>query len=340
MNLYQLQIAYLSGVQVASNPEADLSAAIAAYEHALALEPTWDTGWINLAILQERSGLFEAAVRSMDKARNISELNNAALHWARLAEQIGGISAGAIIDGYLVSITEDSPNIDIPLSGFWDETELRRMARDQYTRLLDADLQYRVFAVHAPELAASLVLTDLQTTQDWWIAGQHTLVVGNDPEAADAFFTEAIRLDRTNGDYYASRARARLEHNPDAARRDLDLAQLLGTLFEYPNAIRAELADSAEEAQALHANALPARSIGQEFAAVLYGRVSGFDVFPEARRPGPGRAAMQPWYVIAEDYLRDGHIAEAITVYDAILDYAPYEIEAQLQREELQNSRG
>jgi hypothetical protein len=67
----------------------------------------------------------------------------------------------------------------------------------------------------------------------------------------------------------------------------------------------------------------------QEFAAVLYGgRIAVFDLFPEMRYPGPGTAAMQPWYLLAQAYLEDGLIDDARDVYESILDYAPDETEA------------
>ena len=49
------------------------------------------------------------------------------------------------------------------------------------------------------------------------------------------------------GRHYASRARARLTLDTAAALRDLDAAELLGTYYESPNAIRAQLADSLDQ---------------------------------------------------------------------------------------------
>jgi hypothetical protein len=46
------------------------------------------------------------------------------------------------------------------------------------------------------------------------------------------------------------------------------------------------------------------------------------------RRPGPGRAALQPWYDLAEQDIIEGRTEEAVRIYHAILYYAPFEAEA------------
>ena len=81
LHLYTLQVAYLTGEQSDDN-----TAAIAAYRQALDLEPTWDTGWINLAALLERQGETSAALDALQRAINIDNHNGALLLWARLAE--------------------------------------------------------------------------------------------------------------------------------------------------------------------------------------------------------------------------------------------------------------
>ena len=63
LNLYQLQIAHLLGERAINGSSEDLGEAIAAYEYALELEPTWDTGWLNLAALVELQGQYAASLR-------------------------------------------------------------------------------------------------------------------------------------------------------------------------------------------------------------------------------------------------------------------------------------
>jgi O-antigen ligase/tetratricopeptide (TPR) repeat protein len=321
LNLYSLQIAYLSGQNSANSENA-----IKAYQQALALEPTWDIGWINLAALEVRQGNDEIALSYLDKAWQINSHNLASLHWATWAENLEAAPEAMIVEAYVNIL--DSPRTFLPLSRFWWETEARRAAVEQFISDRPVDIQYRVLAVHAPERASQLVSPSPQSAAEWWVVAEYALSVKHDAESAATYFGEAILRAASNGDYYASRARATYQTDAAGARRDLDIAALLGTNAEYPNAVRAEMAATAEEAERLLANALPVRITLQEFAAVLYGRPATFDVLPEMRGIGPGRTAMHPWYQIAADRLAAGNIEGATNAYRAILDYAPDEQEA------------
>jgi len=199
----------------------------------------------------------------------------------------------------------------------------------RFAETLEPDSQYRIFSVHDPARARTLVSSAPVTAAEWWIAGEYALTVEHRPEAASSAFSKAIASEPTNGDYYASRARAEAAIDPNAASRDLNIAQLLGVLYEYPNAVRAQLSSTSAEREMFLANALPPRLVLQEFAAVMYGRsVALFDVFPEMQRIGPGRDAMQPWYEIAGALIEVDDLEGARRVYRAILDYAPDEVEA------------
>jgi O-antigen ligase len=325
--LYTLHTAYLN----AENTPAE---AIANYEFAVALEPTWDKGWLNLAALYLRENNPNAALSTLAQARAINRYNGAALIWAQTAEANNAAPEDEIVQNYVWGMGA----LPLPLSDYWTTTPLRRAALEQHVPNLPLDRQYRVWAVHDPDRAAALVPTAPATAAEWWIVGEHALTVENDaPRAVDAF-TQAIALDRRNGDYHASRARALLASDPDAADRDLKFAALLSTLDEYPNAIRAALVASTDPASdalfGLRASSLPPVVIDQNFEGVLYaGRVGSFRLLPEVHPPGPGTHAMQPWYDIAADYERAGQTEDAARVYRAILDYAPDET---LARERLE----
>ncbi|MCS7071966.1 MAG: O-antigen ligase family protein, partial [Anaerolinea sp.] len=75
MRLYLLWIAYLQGDR-------------ASLQNALALEPTWDIGWMHLAAIEEQAGDLQAALAALDRVRSWSHASPAALHWARLAEEL------------------------------------------------------------------------------------------------------------------------------------------------------------------------------------------------------------------------------------------------------------
>lgn len=320
LRLYDLQIAYLHGQQDACSAETlDL------YTQALTLEPTWETGWINFAALtlrQQDDG--ERALAALDHARQLKASGTAPLHWARLAEARGLAADEAIIESYVTYLKYHPV---MAFSAFWQETALRQQALIEHVELMPIDYQYRVYAAQFPERAAALIPDAPQAAAEWWVAGQAALERG-DHEAARAGFDRAIGLRPTVGDYYVSRAESMLDSDPDAARLDLQIATLLGTTYTQPNAVLARLAATDDERRQLLAAALPPKVSRQEFAAVMYDRPSAFDLLPEMRDLGRGRAAMQPWYELAEQYLSEDDSAGAINVYRAILDYAPDEQEA------------
>jgi tetratricopeptide (TPR) repeat protein len=331
LHLYTLQAAYLTGQAALQSANPDWEAAAQAYREALAIEPTWDTGWINLAAIELRQGNPSAALSHLDMARKTNVHNLASVHWAELAEAMSAAPDEAIVEAYVDAI---EASVFLPAADYWWATDLRRAAVERYLANQPIDIQYRVYAAHDPTSARRLIAQSPATAPEWWVAGEYALTVDLDPEKAAANFSRAIELDPINGDYYVSRARAVWESDIQAAKRDLDIAGLLGTTAESINAVQAEIQTDPEERNRLRANALPPKVVLQEFAAVLYGRPAVFDVFPEMQRIGPGRAAMQPWYALAEDYLARGENEKAIRVYLSILEYAPDEQEA---RERLQH---
>lgn len=321
MRLYRLQATYLLGMN------SDVDEAIAAYENALVIEPTWEAGALNLAALLEQKGDVESALQWVDAARKINGRGSGPLHWARLAEQAGSIPGNEIIASYVQYMSFDT--LTLPMSEFWTETDLRRRALAIFMGDQPLDLRYRIAAVHQPDSLESLLPDNPQNAADWWVLGEDALTRRNDPQQARNYFDEAIIRDSGKGDYYVSRARAEIEIDLASAERDLTIAELLGTTYEYPNVVRAQMANNPEDIYQWRVRALPPRVVEQNFEAVLFNRVANFELFPEMRRLGPGTTAMQPWYAIASDYLANNQIEDAVRVYQAILDYAPDEIFAQ-----------
>ncbi len=334
LHLYDLQVAYLT--------DGDPATAAAGYQRALALEPTWATGWINLAALDQRQNEIPQALDALQHAIDIDNQNGALLLWARLAESADAAPPDTIVNTYIRALKSRVID-DLPLSDFWTQTDLRQQALAAYQPTLPLDLRYRVLAAHDPSALAALVPTDPVTAQEWWVTGEYALNVNGDARAAEAAFTQAVArhgYDAYLGDYYVARARARVTLDPAAAQHDLNIAELLGALYESPNAVRAQLTDSLDEKRQLWATAVPPHVIDQNFEGVLFaGRVASFDLLPEMRPPGPGREAMQPWYDLAESYQSTGEIDKAITVYRAILDRAPDEQDARAELDQPERGR-
>lgn len=335
LGLYVLHEAFLLSFD-ASVPLAERSAA---YERALALEPTWDVGWINLAALAEQQGNPAAASAHLQTAYAINHDNSAGLHWARLNEASDSANADAILSRYRRGINA-LRYWHLPLSPFWGETPLRRAAVAATAERLPVDERYRILAVHDPAQAATLYATLAAAPQraaDWWVLGEHALAVQGDARGAVAAFSRAIVLEPTRGDYYASRARANLELDPQAAQADLDRAQAIGTQRESTQAIRAQLIPAREARLPLLAAAYTPPPRPQEFAAVRYNRPAVFTVAQAMQHPGPGDAAMQPWHDIAAYYVDVGNVAQARRWYSLILTYAPFDARAAAALIQIQN---
>jgi tetratricopeptide (TPR) repeat protein len=305
LSLYELQIAYLTGNMAQGDPSLR-GEAIRLYEAALQREPTWDTGWVNLAGLYEQDGRYEDALAALERADSINRGNPARFNWARIAEAHNLASDEAIISAYLDEMTKIAWR-QLPLSSFWMETPLRRAALEQlYDEVATDGQRRRLAAVHFPERLADLPAAppDL-STGDGWV------------EAARASNLWQIAAD------YQDTPVARIEYM-------LNRAELLLTNYESPNALRAFVAERLgaplETINRYRLAAVPPRYQDQNFEGVLFGgRAAGLDVFPFMRRPGGGYPLFAPYYEVAESYEAAGDSAGATQIYRYILDYAPDE---------------
>lgn len=329
LNLYVLQEAYILG-------QSDhIDEAIEVYDVATRLEPTWEEGWINLALLEEQRGNAEIALGYLERAYQINSLSIAAwFNWGRIAETYDLAADASIIEAYQHTIVLQSL-IWLPLSEYWTMTPLRQQAVDAYLQDQNIEIQYRVATAHHPSELAELVPDDPQIAAEWWVVGEHALTVEHNPHAAYDAFSEAIALAPDWGDYFVARARADLEFDAAQAEHDALTGQVLGTHYEYPNVVRARLIDDENAARDLLANALPLRINRPEFAAVLYNRPSVFDILPSGYPPGFGGSTIQPWLDVAFAYLNAGEIDRARTAFTFILSQAPYNSVAQAQLQQL-----
>jgi tetratricopeptide (TPR) repeat protein len=328
LNLYVLHEAHILG-QTERTDEA-----IAAYEIATRLEPTWEEGWINLALLEEQRGNPDIALGYLERAYQINRMSIAAwFNWGRIAEIYELSPYEAIVEAYHQTIELQSL-IWLPLSEYWTMIPLRQQAVNIWLQDQNIEIQYRVATVHYPSQLAELVPDNPQTAAEWWIVGEHALTVESDLQAAYEAFSEAIALAPNSGDYYVARARAGFELDAAQAEHDALSGQLLGTRYEYSNVVRARLTDDKNESLDLLANALPLRINRPEFAAVLYNRPAVFDILPSGYPPGHGGNTLQPWLDVAFSYLEAGEIARARAAFTFILSQAPYNsvVEEQLQQ--------
>ncbi|MDQ7026248.1 MAG: O-antigen ligase family protein [Anaerolineae bacterium] len=332
LRLYNLHETYIIG------QSGTVDEAIAAYENALELEPTWTTGWINLALLEEERDNPEIALSHLERANTINGRSVAAwFNWGRIAESYDLAPDDLIIEAYRQSIALQA-SIWLPVSEYWAATSLRQHAVELYLQQQSIEIQYRVYAVHDPSRLTNLVPDMPQSAAEWWVVGEYALSIENDPETAYEAFSQAIELNPYHGDYFVSRARTTIENNPNQAEQDALVGLVLGTRYEYPNVVLASFAEDPETARNLRAGALPLRSNPPQFTTVLYGRPSVFDILPSGYPPGHGGQTIQPWLDVAFSYLETNQINRARTAFAFILSQAPYNSIAQEQLDLLQDS--
>jgi tetratricopeptide (TPR) repeat protein len=325
--LYRLHKAYLIG-QSGTTDEA-----IIAYEDALKLEPTWETGWINLGLLEEERGNPEIALTHLEEAYRINGRSVAAwFNWGRIAETYNLAPNDAILYAYQQTIQLQSLTW-LPLSEYWNATPIRQQAVALFLDGQSVEVQYRVYAVNDLSNLSGLVSTNPQTAAEWWVVGEYALTVENDTQKAYEAFSQAIELAPNRGDYYVARARTNIENDSAQAEHDAKVGLLLGTSYEYPNSVLAFFADNEETARDLRATALPLRINLPEFASVLYGRPSVWDILPAGYPPGFGGQIIQPWFDVAFVYLQLGETEKAKNAFVFILSQAPYNSIAREQLE-------
>lgn len=131
LRLYTLQTAYATGLQ-AQRGALPLATGLEAYEIALALEPTWDTGWLNLAALARAQGDIPRALAALDRARAINPLSNASLYWAALADAHEAAADDAIIAAYHQAMLNLASIGQPPDDPFWRATPRRQAALTLY----------------------------------------------------------------------------------------------------------------------------------------------------------------------------------------------------------------
>lgn len=277
LNLYTLQMAYLTNT-------------VEGYKIALQAEPTWDVGWMNLAYLYEQAGEYDKALNAVYRAEAILPISpEVNYNIGRLGETYHLLDDEAIIAHYYKALIHLRGRGDIPTQSFWTQTPLRTQALRQYIQNrqeLDLTIAYILVSHHFPDEITGYVPQNPQTGREWWVVGEYALTIEKNPQKAIEAFTNAIATTPQEGDYYASRARAKiaLGENPDT---DLNIASLLPRRFESVALIRADIAEQAgdtETAQKLR-QSTQTRVVSGEFAGVLYhGRIGAFDL-PEAMLP-------------------------------------------------------
>ncbi len=329
LRLYELQRLYL----IASNPETPTSEAIRAYEHAVALEPTWDVGWINLVPLYLAVDDVESTRTALERAANISNWNGAWFGWAYLSEQHNLASADEIQDAYVRSM------VNLPTNrAFWTETPIREAAVQEYAEAQPLEVRYRTYAAIFPNRAVELVPSHPETAVEWWIVGHHALTILNDSASADTAFPQAIQRDPARGDFYVWRALARHE-TPVPSEPTLATADRLGTTYDSVITAQLQLAESPEQVRLLRIEIVGSRYIEQNFEGVLFqGRRAEFLRISEWSAEPLTAEAAAVWFDLAADFVSRGDRETAAQVLRLFLERYPSNTQAREQLTAIEGS--
>ena len=319
LGLYPLNLVYLEAVYAEN--AAQREEAIADHQAALAENPDWDAGWLNLAALAEQQGDIETAMAALEQAYQIRLDSLPLIHQARIAEANGSLPDEAIVRLYASAMDT------LPLASFWWETDLRRQAVESKLPAWSIDLQYRILAAHDPERLSELLPETPTTAADYWVLGEYALSVLGDAEQAREAFSTAVELSPMTGDNYVALSRSSRD-DPEAMRYLLGRGELLGLTYENSNMLRAELSDDSAQRKSYLLRAVPQRSLWHFFSSIRFGRLAILEPLPSMGSLGPGRAQLQAWFDLTEIYLEEGDMDNAQRIAALIYSQAPYEADA------------
>lgn len=338
LDFYPIEEAYILGWLADEDPQAFLQEAIAAHEHALSLNPTWDLGWGNLAALYAQRGQLDAAIAAQE----------AAIRWnpvpARYPFNLGRYHemAGQRESAFLAYLEALQRSPDLAASDFWTDPaypERMDLLFDAIAQLSEAepkialrlslaisdwDTATAIFQALDPSLRSRGLLLDMAL---------YAARLGEDPAP---YYGQALQI----GGGYSWEDYLRLAeitlwsdgalHLPgftaeQAARAALFLSEGRASRAWYILARLAEQAGAADdEIDAMLARAVPPVAVPLSFGISVYRRVVSFDELPQARTPYLTYYQYEPWLYLAERYAAAGDQEGLRRVYEALLRVDPF----------------
>lgn len=325
--LYLLQDAYVLGLMAEDDPEKYLDAAVAAHVDTLKDNPTFDTGFANLAALYAQKNDYASAVESMQQALAIRP--DLWQYWLLLADyQESAGQPDAAIQSYVEALDK---RIEITRSEYWNALTPTREAALELAYATLSPAQRTLLAVNLdwPERAEKAVADIEPESYLDYLALAHYALYREDHAAALQWYTEAIENNVGNLPVlYAERAEISLSmgQREDAekdARTAIFLNPIDGARAYY---VLAQLSGEDEKTinQYLIRAVVPEISV-QEYASAVYARPARLNYLPQLKVPGQGRTAYEPWFWLAERYASDDdEETDPADVYEAIQASEPY----------------
>lgn len=228
LTLYRAQQAYLFGLAVNAGDSQAVSAAIAAYERVVQMEPNYAPYWANLSVLYWNSGQLEQGVEAMQKAAALApEAWQLQYDLALYAEALGGREDIARTAYQQALIAEP----DADLHPAWGQTTLQTEVRGDPTKrstlALTVTMMENLPLNEASELwARELSRVRLTST---YIVGELLAIAQNDREGALMWLGEAEDVATTTEDtawIHLGKARlAQFDGDAVEAARELSAAR-------------------------------------------------------------------------------------------------------------------
>jgi len=342
LNLYPLHEAYILGLMAQTDPEHYLEPAIAAHETAQQLDPSWDTGWFNLAGLYAQAGHYEEAAVAAHTAAVWNPVEPGYhLKEGEYLEALGRLDEARA--AYFEALRRQPA---LSTSGFWSDPTSpwhQEVLQEALARFSDQPEVAIRLAVGAGDLEAA---TRLARTVDPRSASASLLgalgdwAMAVDDEAVapcpECYF---LASQQKTTEYYAlDYARlAEIAYQTDGIIEQLGMtaAQLAQTaLFTGAGSsarswyllarIEEERGGDPALVDDLLARAAPPLYVRQEYAMTVYGRPAAFDMLPQTRTPRVYRYECKPWRWLAERLEAAGDVEGARQVYQALLLGDPY----------------
>lgn len=334
LDLYRAQRAYVLGLLAAETPEMYLDRAVAAHKAVLAVRPTFDLGYANLAALYHQHGEPAEALAALEAALAINPADAAYFIAAGVQYEALGDEDGAH-KAYARALRL---NPTLAGSGFWEGREGMLAAARAQLHEWDASFEALAAALAANDMVAAAEIVETVGEVPGWYwpsaVGRYYLRQG-DPVAAARVLETALALAPPAqrwrpymhlAEVYASQGdRAASEQ---AALTALFIDASYAARANYTLARQALEVGDIVRAEALLAEAVPGRVVFQYFTVASYGpvfsRLVSFDYLPQLNAPGLGEAAYAPWLDLAALYESMGRLERAAYVYRVIAESDPY----------------
>lgn len=351
--LYPLHEAYILGLMAYGDPEQYLEPAIAAHEIAQQLDPSWDTGWFNLAGLYAQAGRYEDAAAAARTAATWNPVEAGYhLKLGEYLETLGHLEKARA--AYFEALRRQPA---LASSGFWTDP-----ARPWHQEVLQAALAHFAdqpevslrIAVHAGDLETATRIARtinlerasfslLRALGEWATAVKDETIA----PCPECYLLKARTI---SNEYYPSDypLLAEIAFQTDGTIEQLDMTteQLAQTaLFVAANDLvrswytlaRIEQQHGSDPAliDSMLERAVPLLIVRQEYSMTVYGRPAAFGILPQTRTPKLFRYDYEPWLWLVERYRERGETERIADIYRAILIGDPYQWEIREQLEKL-----